>query len=365
MSMTAGLASEALHLKAEVRELEMLGDSTQTEITRLQQREDAARARYEAAKTGFGDRRGRALPDRAAGREGSAADDVGGGAGENQELVAAADEYVVALGRRMTMESQLAAVSAKRKLLERVQALVEGAQSQLAAAPARAPGPEQGSPRLDESRLLQAVVDTQEDERRRIARQVHDGPAQAMANVVLQSEISERLYEVDRDRSRRELSELRLVVNRTLQELRGFIFELRPMILDDLGLVPTLRRYIQTLAEKHAVKIDFSSNGRDRRLAPEDEVAIFRLVQDSLVERIERGEAKDICLAATWQDTALEISLQSDGRELPSDGELTSGLRRSERLELLKGEAEQGTRADGTTLLEMRVPIRAARPMIT
>ena len=334
--MSADLASEAQHLKAEIRELEMLDDSTQTEITRLQQREDVARSRYESAKPAGG-----------------------------QELVTAADEYISALGRRMTMESQLAAVNAKRKLLERVQALIQGAQTQLADAPDTAARSDAEPSRIDESRLLQAVVDTQEDERRRIARQVHDGPAQAMANVVLQSEISERLYEVDRDRSRKELAELRLVVNRTLQQLRGFIFELRPMILDDLGLVPTLRRYIQTLVDKHRVKIDFSSNGRDRRLAPEDEVAIFRLIQDSLIERIERAEAKEIRLAATWQEVALEITLQSDGSELPSDGELASGLRRSERLELLKGESEQGTRADGSTLLEMRVPIRAARPMIT
>ncbi len=336
MSISEGLATETLHLKAEIRELEMLGDSTQTEITRMQQREDAARSRFDSAKPAGG-----------------------------QELVSAADEYIAALGRRMTMESQLAAVNAKRKLLDRVQALIQGAQEQLAGRSGPAVGAEVVPQRLDESRLLQAVVDTQEDERRRIARQVHDGPAQAMANVVLQSEISERLYEVDRERSRSELAELRLMVNRTLQELRGFIFELRPMILDDLGLVPTLRRYIQTLSDKHKVKIDFASNGRDRRLAPEDEVAIFRLIQDSLIERIERAKAKDISLGATWQDDALEITLQSDGAELPNDGELSSGLRRSERLDLLKGESQQETRGDGTTLLEVRVPIRAARPMIT
>lgn len=336
--MAPGLASEAVHLRAEIRELEMLGDSTQTEITRLQQREDQAKARYEAAKPAGG-----------------------------QELVTAADEYIAAQGRRMTMESQLAALNAKRKLLDRVLTLIESARTQLrdAPAPALSPPPPAPSARFDESKLLQAVVDAQEEERRRIARQVHDGPAQTMANVVLQSEISERLYDVDPQRSRQELASLRRIVSKTLQELRGLIFELRPMILDDLGLVPTLRRYIQTLVDRHSVRIDFASNGRDRRLAPEDEVAIFRLIQDSLSERIERGEARDISLATTWRDEALEIMLQSDGRELPADGELASGLRRSERLELLKGESQQDTRADGTTLLQVRIPIRAAAPMVT
>ncbi len=338
MSLAPGLASEAAHLRAEIKELEMLGDSTQTEITRLQQREDQTKARYEAAKPAGG-----------------------------QDLITAADEHIAAQGRRMTMESQLAALNAKRKLLDRVLTLIESAAAQLrdAPAPAAAPPPAAPSERWDESKLLQAVVDTQEEERRRIARQVHDGPAQAMANVVLQSEISERLYDVDPQRSRQELAGLRLMVNKTLQELRGFIFELRPMILDDLGLVPTLRRYIQTLVDKHSVKIDFASNGRDRRLASEDEVAIFRLIQDSLIERIERGNARDISLATTWRDETLEIMLQSDGRELPPDGELASGLRRSERLELLKGESQVDQRADGNAVLHVRIPIRAAAQMIT
>lgn len=336
MTLSADLATEAQKLKAEIRELELLGDSTQTEITRLVQREEAARTRYEAAKAGGG-----------------------------QELATATDEHIAALGRRMTMEGQLAAVNAKRKLLERVRTLVDGAQSQLAAAPDRTAGAVAAATRPDESRLLQAVVDTQEDERRRIARQVHDGPAQAMANVVLQSEISERLYEVDRERSRRELAQLRVMVNKTLQELRAFIFDLRPMILDDLGLVPTLRRYIQTLTDKHGVAIAFASNGRDRRLPPEDEVAIFRLIQDSLVERIEHAGAKDISLATAWHDDTLAIRLESDGSELPDDGELSSGLRRSERLDLLKGESAQAVRADGRTVLQARVPIRAGRPMVT
>jgi two-component system sensor histidine kinase DegS len=141
-------------------------------------------------------------------------------------VAAAGDEFASAQGRRLLMEGQMGSLQAKRKLLDRVQTLVAGARDQLAhfSAP---PVPVNTTPVLDESRLLQAVVDTQEEERRRIARQVHDGPAQAMANVVLQSEISERLYSVDPDRSRKELAALRQMVNKTLQELRGFIFELR------------------------------------------------------------------------------------------------------------------------------------------
>ena len=155
------------------------------------------------------------------------------------------------------------------------------------------------------------------------------------------------------------------MVNKTLQELRGFIFELRPMILDDLGLVPTMRRYVQTLIDKHGIRIDFSSTGRDRRLPSDDEVAIFRLIQDSLVERIEKATAKDLVLGMTWKDDKLEILLQSDGKELPPEGELQSGLRRSERLDLLHGESQHETRPDGTVVLNVHVPIRSAPQLIS
>src|SRR5205823_6407119 len=151
------------------------------------------------------------------------------------------------------------ALQGKRKLLDRTRTLITRAQTHVRES-ASAPAADTPAP-VDEGKLLQAVVDTQEAERKRIARQVHDGPAQAMANVVLQSEISERLFEVDPQRSSTELAALRTMVNKTLQELRGFIFELRPMILDDLGLVPTMRRYVQTLIDKHGVRIDFSSTG--------------------------------------------------------------------------------------------------------
>ena len=336
--IVASFTAEQAKITAEMRELDLLVESTQTEVNRLKAREDMAKAKLDELR----------------------ANPAGGAA----EVGTAADEFASAMGRRLTMEGQLGALQAKRKLLDRVQTLVGGARDQLAEHSAP-PVPAGAAPVIDENRLLQAVVDTQEEERRRIARQVHDGPAQAMANVVLQSEISERLYSVDQERSRKELAALRQMVNKTLQELRGFIFELRPMILDDLGLVPTLRRYIQTLMDKHGIRIDFSSTGRDRRLPSDDEVAIFRLIQDSLVERIEKADAKDIVLGMTWKDEALEILLQSDGKDLPPDGELASGLRRSERLELLKGDSTHETRPDGTVVLQVKLPIRAAAAMIT
>ena len=337
----ADLVTEQAKITAEIRELDLLVESTQTEVNRLKAREDQTKVRV---------------------------DEVRGNPGnfQREEIFGATDEHASAISRRMTMEGQLGALQGKRKLLDRTRTLITQAQTHVRdAANAASPAASDAPPVIDEGKLLQAVVDTQEAERKRIARQVHDGPAQAMANVVLQSEISERLFEVDPQRSRTELAALRTMVNKTLQELRGFIFELRPMILDDLGLVPTMRRYVQTLIDKHGVRIDFSSTGRDRRLPSDDEVAIFRLIQDSLIERIDKGASKDIVLGMTWKDEQLDILLQADGKDLPPDGELQSGLRRSERIELLKGHSTHETRADGTVVLNVHVPIRVAPTLIT
>jgi two-component system sensor histidine kinase DegS len=340
VSVDAGaeLASEQQRITAEIRELDLLVESTRTEVSRLKSREDQTKARVDEA---------RGKPTEV----------------QPQQIFLATDDYATAMSRRMTMEGQLAVLEGKRKLLDRVRQLVTAAQTHVREG-GTPPMPADASPVIDEAKLLQAVVDTQEEERKRIARQVHDGPAQAMANVVLQSEISERLFSTDPNRSRTELAALRTMVNKTLQELRGFIFELRPMILDDLGLVPTMRRYVQTLIDKHGVRIDFSSTGRDRRLPSDDEVAIFRLIQDSLVERIEKASAKDVVLGMVWKEQQLDIMLQSDGKDLPVDGELQSGIRRSERLDLLKGESTHETRPDGTVVLSVKVPIRQAPTII-
>jgi two-component system sensor histidine kinase DegS len=333
------LAVEQQRVTAEIRELDLLIESTQTEVNRLKAREDQTKTRVDEVRTNPANF-------------------------QREEIFGATDEHAAAISRRMTMEGQLGALQGKRKLMDRVRVLLTAAQKYVRDGAAMALPPD-ALPVIDEGKLLQAVVDTQEEERKRIARQVHDGPAQAMANVVLQSEISERLFDVDPARSRTELAALRQMVNKTLQELRGFIFELRPMILDDLGLVPTMRRYVQTLVDKHGVRIDFSSTGRDRRLPSDDEVAIFRLIQDSLVERIEKASAKDLVLGLVWKDDQLDIGLQTDGKDLPPDGELQSGLRRSERLELLKGDASHETRADGTVMLNVHVPVRKAPVIIT
>ena len=101
------------------------------------------------------------------------------------------------------------------------------------------------------------VIQAQEEERKRVAREIHDGPAQSMANVVLRSEIVEKMLKNERIlEAQMELHELKEMVRMSLGDVRRIIFDLRPMALDDLGLVPTLQKYIRTCEERIASSID-------------------------------------------------------------------------------------------------------------
>lgn len=88
------------------------------------------------------------------------------------------------------------------------------------------------------------IIEAQEEERLRLARDIHDGPAQSLANVILKAELCEKLIEKDKEKTKDEIIELKNLTRDTLNNVRNVIYELRPMSLDDLGLVPTLEKYI-------------------------------------------------------------------------------------------------------------------------
>lgn len=126
------------------------------------------------------------------------------------------------------------------------------------------------------------VLNAQEDLRREIARAMHDGPAQSLTNIVLQAQIVDRLVERDPTRARDELRQLVGMVQQTLDATKNFIFDVRPMVLDDLGLVPTLRRAARDRGRRAHVPVEFESLGTDRRLPQDVESTVFRILDEAL-----------------------------------------------------------------------------------
>ncbi len=170
--------------------------------------------------------------------------------------------------------------------------------------------------------LVVRIIEAQERERQRLSRQMHDGPAQALTNLILQAEICERLFDTDADRARSELVNLKTAVAGTFQKVKGFILNLRPMMLDDLGVVPTLRRYVDSFAENSEVMTNLTITGKERRLEPHKEVTIFRLTQELLNNAAEYAHATSIQIGLDLGDELVRVSVEDNG----SGFELTEAL---------------------------------------
>jgi two-component system sensor histidine kinase DegS len=210
------------------------------------------------------------------------------------------------------------------------------------------------------------IILAQEEERKRISREIHDGLAQSMANLVLRTEITEKMLAKQQyDSVKDEVVDLKKQVRMGLEEVRKIIFNLRPMTLDDLGLVPSLRKYAQDFEEKHSIRTKFDLLGKEKRLPSAMEVAIYRLVQEAFSNVLKHANASYISLEMTFQKQMVKITVQDNGigfqvaRLEEKSGETGHfglvGMR--ERVELLDGRFEIESGENKGTKIIMIVPI--------
>lgn len=211
--------------------------------------------------------------------------------------------------------------------------------------PAAAP---KSSAKADGTRQPPAIVriiEAQEQERQRLVRQLHDGPAQSLTNLILQAEICERLFDNNPDRVRGELTNLKTAVSSTFQKVREFMFDLRPMMLDDLGLIPTLKRYVTNFAEKSSIPTTLTITGSEMRLASYREVAVYRAIQELLTNARQHAHASRITVTLDIADNLVRATVEDNGNGFDptevfasTDHRKTIGLpTQRERLEMLGG----------------------------
>lgn len=158
------------------------------------------------------------------------------------------------------------------------------------------------------------VIRAQEEERRRLAREIHDGPTQLLNSVVLRIDVCQRFFDSDLPRLRDELQQLKELVRLSLQDVRKIIFDLRPMTLDDLGLVPALRTYLKDYQSKTGIETDLAVFGRDRRYDSVFEVAVFRIVQEALTNVSKHAGATRVWVKVeTTGGREIKVSIRDDG----------------------------------------------------
>lgn len=196
---------------------------------------------------------------------------------------------------------------------------------------------------MQQSQLLGSkIIKAQEEERRRVSREIHDGPAQAMANIVFRAEVCERLIDIDVIRAKKELGDLREQVRTCLKETRKIIFDLRPMTLDDLGLVPTVKRILDTVKERSGIIPAIRVLGEERRLDSYVEVGIFRTIQEAVNNIEKHAEATVINLVIEFRRDILSVTIEDNGKGFDTAENVGSesfgllGMR--ERINLLNGE---------------------------
>lgn len=188
------------------------------------------------------------------------------------------------------------------------------------------------------------IIQAQEDERLRIAREIHDGPAQTMANLIVRTELVERIASKDISLLKDELKEFKQTVRDSVEEVRGIIYDLRPMALDDLGLIPTLRKYIDLYKDRFSMDINFVVLGNSQnRIESSVEVAFFRILQECLTNIRKHAKATSVKVYIEFISKKIVMRVQDDGVGFivpvdPFINERSFGLIGiKERLELLNG----------------------------
>lgn len=219
---------------------------------------------------------------------------------------------------------------------------------------------------LEDAKLKQEfglkIIEAQEEERKRLSREIHDGPAQMMANVMLRSDLIERVYnEHGGEEALVEIRSLKKMVRNALYEVRRIIYDLRPMALDDLGIVPTLRKYLQTIEEYHnSTKINFRNIGEERRLPSQHEVALFRLVQESVQNALKHAECSEISVKLEIKNGRVAAVIKDNGKgfdknEIKAASFGLIGMK--ERVELVGGQLSIDSKPGAGTIIIIQIPL--------
>jgi two-component system, NarL family, sensor histidine kinase DegS len=300
------IATELAILDSELIEIDLLIQQARTEADRHEMKRSQTADRV-------GTLRGAATPNPA-------------------DLAEAASQLVQLTRRAVMMESQVDVLQGKQKALGRYRDALDryGGQMRALAAgggwstPGGKPAPTAAAGGADEADVPAAVsrlvLTAQEDLRRDIARAMHDGPAQSLTNIVLQAQIVDRLVDRDPVLARTEVKALIAMVQTTLEATKAFIFDVRPMVLDDLGLVPTIRRTARERGRRAQIAVDFESLGSERRLEVELESGLFRMIDQALAGYLSTAPRR-VVIRLDWGDQVeARIAAHGEAPAAPVEG---------------------------------------------
>jgi two-component system sensor histidine kinase DegS len=276
----------------ELKEIVMLIEQSQLEITRIQQRNASISTQLQQTQTQF--------------ESASKAD-----------IRNAYDAALEAQQRLFVMRGQIDKLQSDHTRIEHYVGILENITQVLesGAANQKESNPEQQAL----GKTVEMIIQAQEAERGRLARKMHDGPAQALSNFILQTEIAMRLFDIDQAKAKEELAGVKTTASSTFQKVRDFIFDLRPMMLDDLGLVPTITRYVESFKEQSGIEVRLVTTGMEQRFESYVEVMIFRAIQELLANIALHSQATQVILQIDSSTEGMRVSLDDNGKGFDVD----------------------------------------------
>jgi signal transduction histidine kinase len=221
---------------------------------------------------------------------------------------------------------------------------------------------------IQRGKLLKRLITAQEDERKRVARELHDTLGQPLAGLTLRAEAMERLIAMDPDRALEQLEQIHALSALTAARMYDLIFDLRPSALDDLGLTAALRAHAERLLAGTGIAFELDDRGMTDRLHPEMETALYRAFQEALSNVVRHAGATRVRIALARRDGVFEGEIVDDGQgfdpqAVHMDGKSPRGLGllgMQERVAQCGGQLEIISRRGGGTRLRIHIPIEEA-----
>lgn len=186
------------------------------------------------------------------------------------------------------------------------------------------------------------IIEAQEKEKKRISRDIHDGPAQTLANVIYKAEYASKVIDHAPGKAKKEISEMQEDVRTTLNDIRRIIYDLMPMSLDDLGLIPTIKKMVSTIHETTKVKVDINVLQESVISNPLINLMAFRVVQESFNNILKHAKCKNAKIDIHLNNEVLRITIEDDGKGFDVDSTIKNasgyGLyNMKERIDIVNG----------------------------
>jgi len=318
-------------------EIRMMLEQSQTELTRLTQRNASITGKMQQVQSNF-----ETLP--------------------REELRLTFNEALDAQQRLLVMRGQMDKLQSDQAHLQRYIAYLE--KVQLFVFNEKAISTDVRQQPATGAETLSLMMDAIENDRVKISHEMHDGPAQVLSNFIIQVDIANHLIDADPAKAKIELENLKAAAAATFKKIRAYIYELRPMTLDDLGLLPTLKRFFESFAEQNSIEYKFEYKGAERRLVSYLDVLLFRAVQELLTNAVEHNKDYPVKLQlyvqVIYEDTHVKVIVRDNGKGFDST-QLSQSTGRGlqtlqQRIQLAGGEIEIDSQSGKGCTVSFQIP---------